>query len=108
MPSGFIHALPKAELHLHLEGSVAPQTLVELRQCHGKQSSLVEAESLYQYRDFSGFLRAFKTLTEDLQTPEDYDLVAYQLMGQLKAENVMHAEVYVSVGVCLWRKQEFE
>src|SRR5258708_38203289 len=50
---------------------------------------------------------AFKTLTEDLQTPEDYELIAYRLMEQLKAENVLHAEVYVSVGVCLWRKQDF-
>ena len=75
MPSGFIRALPKAELHLHLEGSVAPQTLVELRQRHGKQSTVAEAEALYQYRDFSGFLMAFKTLTDDLQTPDDYELI---------------------------------
>src|SRR5438874_8868100 len=108
MPSGFIRALPKAELHLHLEGSVAPQTLVELRQRHGKQSTVAEAEALYQYRDFNGFLMAFKTLTEDLQTPDDYELIAYRLMEQLKAENVLHAEVYVSVGVCLWRKQDFD
>lgn len=108
MPSGFIPTLPKAELHLHLEGSVSPQTLVELRRRHGKQSSLAEAESLYQYQDFLGFLMAFKTLTEDLQTPEDYELITYRLMEQLKAENVLHAEVYVSVGVCLWRKQDFD
>jgi adenosine deaminase/aminodeoxyfutalosine deaminase len=108
MPSAFIRALPKAELHLHLEGSVAPQTLVELRQTHGKQTTLAEAESLYQYKDFLGFLMAFKTLTEDLQTPDDYELITYRLMEQLKAENVLHAEVYVSVGVCLWRKQDFE
>jgi aminodeoxyfutalosine deaminase len=108
MPSGFIRSLPKAELHLHLEGSVAPETLVELRQRHGKPSTLAEAESLYQYKDFSGFLMAFKSLTEDLKTPEDYELVAYRLMEQLKAENVLHAEVYVSVGVCLWRKLDFE
>src|ERR1700730_9970530 len=108
MPSGFIHSLPKAELHLHLEGSVTPQTLVELRRGHGKQSTLADAESLYQYKDFSGFLIAFKTLTEDLQTPEDYELITYRLMGQLKAENVLHAEAYVSVGVCLWRKLDFE
>src|SRR6266536_6069130 len=108
MPSGFIRALPKAELHLHLEGSVAPQTLVELRQRHGKQSTLAKAESLYQYKDFAGFLMAFKTLTEDLQTPEDYELITYRLMERLKAENVLHAEIYVSVGVCLWRKQDFD
>ena len=106
--SNFIQSLPKAELHLHLEGSVTAETLVELRQRHGKQSTLAQAESLYQYRDFNGFLMAFKTLTEDLQTPEDYELIVYRLMEQLKTENVLHAEVYVSVGVCLWRKQDFD
>jgi aminodeoxyfutalosine deaminase len=108
MASTFIHSLPKAELHLHLEGSVTAETLVELRAQHGKPSTLAQAESLYQYRDFNGFLMAFKTLTEDLKTPEDYELITYRLMEQLKSEGVLHAEVYVSVGVCLWRKQDFD
>jgi aminodeoxyfutalosine deaminase len=108
MASTFIRSLPKAELHLHLEGSVTPATLVELRQRRRKESTLAQAESLYQYRDFVGFLMAFKALTEDLQTADDYELIAYQLMEQLKSENVLHAEVYVSVGVCLWRKQDFD
>jgi adenosine deaminase len=51
---------------------------------------------------------AFKGVTEELQTPEDYELITYRLMERLKAENVLHAEVYVSVGVCLWRKQDFD
>lgn len=106
-PSPFILSLPKAELHLHLEGSIEPPTLVELRARHGKPSSLAEVEALYQYQDFSGFLLAFKNITEDLQTPEDYELITHRLMQKLKAENVLHAEVYVSVGVCLWRKQDF-
>ena len=50
---------------------------------------------------------AFKTVTEDLQTPDDYELITYRLMEKLKEQNVLHAEVYVSVGVCLWRKQDF-
>src|SRR6266567_266346 len=108
MSSQFIHSLPKAELHLHLEGSVIPETLGELRKRHGKKSTLTDTEALYQCKDFSGFLMAFKTLTEDLQTPEDYELITYRLIEQLKAENVLHAEVYVSVGVCLWRKQDFD
>src|SRR5438132_13744841 len=107
MSPGFIHSLPKAELHLHLEGSVSPETLVELRQRHGKASTIEDARELYQYKDFIGFLMAFKTLTEDLRTPDDYELITYRLMEQLKSQNVLHAEVYVSVGVCLWRKQNF-
>jgi aminodeoxyfutalosine deaminase len=106
-PSPFIFSLPKAELHLHLEGTIDPATLLELRKRHGKGSALAEVEQLYQYRDFAGFLMAFKAVTEDLQTPADFELITYRLMEKLKAENVLHAEVYVSVGVCLWRKQDF-
>jgi aminodeoxyfutalosine deaminase len=107
MASSLTQSLPKAELHLHLEGTVTPATLAELRQRRGTATTLAEAQALYQYEDFCGFLMAFKTLTESLQTPEDYELITYRLMEQLKAENVLHAEVYVSVGVCLWRNQDF-
>src|SRR5438270_4286994 len=98
MSSAFIDGLPKAELHLHLEGSVTAETLVDLRQRHGTQSTLAQAESLYQCSDFNGFLMAFKTVTEDLQNPDDYELITYRLMKELKSEGVLHAEVYVSVG----------
>src|SRR6201982_583872 len=107
-PSSFFVTLPKAELHLHLEGSIDPTTLVELRKRHRKTSTLAEIEQLYRYEDFNGFLMAFKAVTEDLQTPDDYELITYRLMEKLKAENVLHAEAYVSVGVCLWRKQDFD
>jgi len=106
-PSSFIVSLPKADLHLHLEGSIDPATWVELRKRHGNTGTLSEIEKLYQYENFHGFLMAFKSVTEDLRTPEDYELIAYRLTEKLKAENVLHAEVYVSVGVCLRRKQDF-
>lgn len=108
MALSWVQSLPKAELHLHLEGTITPATLVELRQRHGTATTLAEAQALYQYEDFFGFLMAFKTLTENLQAAEDYELITYRLMEQLKAENVLHAEVYVSVGVCLWRNQDFD
>src|SRR5204862_4396888 len=107
-PSSFILSLPKADLHLHLEGSIDPVTWLELRKRHGKPGPLSEIEKLYQYENFNGFLMAFKAVTEDLQSPDDYELITYRLMEKLKAENVLHAEVYVSVGVCLWRKQDFD
>jgi len=106
--SAFLLSLPKAELHLHLEGSIEPETLVELRQGHGMTGvSLADVEQLYNYTDFNGFLMAFKEVTGHLQTPEDYALITYRLMERLKADNVLHAEVFVSVGICLWRKLDF-
>jgi aminodeoxyfutalosine deaminase len=120
----FIQSLPKAELHLHLEGSVDPATLAELsRRYHtplptennrydvtGSGDALTEEDvrRLYSYKDFNGFLMAFKSVTERLRTPEDYELVTYRLMQKLRQQNVMHAEVYVSVGVIRWRGQQVE
>ncbi len=123
--SEFIRTLPKAELHLHLEGSVDPLTLAELSRRHptplpaeenrygqNPESGRVLAEddvrALYRYEDFFGFLMAFKAVTERLRTPEDYELITYRLMRRLAAENVAHAEVYVSVGVIYWRGQQFD
>src|ERR1700690_3177124 len=100
--SSFIRTLPKAELHLHLEGSIEPSTLLEVRRRHGRQgASLAEVEQLYNYQDFKGFLSDFKDVTGHLRTPEDYELIAYRLMERLKRQKDLHAEVIVSVGVCL-------
>jgi adenosine deaminase/aminodeoxyfutalosine deaminase len=119
-----IEALPKAELHLHLEGCVEPATLAELSRRHntplptennrydirgsGDVLSEEAVQRLYSYKDFNGFLLAFKAVTERLRTPEDYELITYRLMQKLASQNVLHAEVYVSVGVVHWRGQEFE
>ena len=107
-PSEFVRSLPKAELHLHLEGSVEPATLLELRHRHGNTTAtMAEVEKLYAYQDFSGFLMAFKTVTENLRTPDDYELITYRLMQCLHSQNVLHAEIYVSVGVCHWQGKDF-
>jgi adenosine deaminase/aminodeoxyfutalosine deaminase len=106
-PSAFVLGLPKAELHLHLEGAIEPATLLDIQHSHGLTTTLPEVEALYQYSDFTGFLASFKNITEHLKTPADYELITYRLMERLKAENVLHAEVYISAGVCLFRKQNF-
>jgi adenosine deaminase/aminodeoxyfutalosine deaminase len=106
-PSSFLRQLPKAELHLHLEGAIEPSTLHEIRARRGERATQAEVEALYRYSDFPGFLSSFKNITEHLHTAEDYELITYRLMQRLKAESVLHAEVYISVGVCLWRQQDF-
>jgi adenosine deaminase/aminodeoxyfutalosine deaminase len=106
-PSAFILGLPKAELHLHLEGAIAPETVIELARNHGRKLALEDVRKLYHYTDFTGFLLCFRDVTKDLSTPEDYELITYRLLQQLAAENVKHAEVYVSVGVCIAWKRDF-
>ena len=83
-PNAFIRQLPKAELHLHLEGAVEPATLVELRKRHGENATLAETETLYRYNDFASFLMAFKEVSAHMHGPEDYEFITYRLMQQLK------------------------
>jgi adenosine deaminase/aminodeoxyfutalosine deaminase len=107
-PSAFILQLPKAELHLHLEGAVRPETLVELSRRHDAQPlTLEQVAALYHYQDFTGFLMAFKAVTERLRTPEDYELITYEMLRALASDGVLHAEAYISAGILHWRKQEF-
>ena len=101
----FIQRLPKAELHLHLEGTILPATLVELSQRHDPiPLTLHEAELLYRFSDFSEFIDCFKAVTRRLKDPEDYELIAWRMMQHLVAQGVVHAEVFISVGVIyMWR-----
>lgn len=106
----WLRSLPKTELHLHLEGTVTPETLVELSQRHDDQGmTLEQAQALYHYTDFTGFLLAFKAVSERLRSPEDYELITYRMLERLAAQGVVHVEAYVSVGVVYhWRRIEFE
>jgi len=106
----FIRRLPKAELHLHLEGAVTPETLVELSRRHDSDPlDLAKAQAVYQYTDFTGFLMAFKAVTERLRTPDDYELIAHRMLERLARQGVVHAEVYVAVGVIYyWGRSEVE
>jgi adenosine deaminase/aminodeoxyfutalosine deaminase len=101
----FIRRLPKAELHLHLEGTIAPATLVELSARHDTVPlTQHEAEVLYRFTDFTEFIESFKAVTRRLRDPEDYELAAWRMMERLAAQGVVHAEVFISVGVIyMWR-----
>jgi adenosine deaminase/aminodeoxyfutalosine deaminase len=101
----WLRYLPKAELHLHLEGTVTPETLVVLSQRHDAAPlTLEQARALYTYVDFDHFLRTFKLVCDRLQTPEDYALIAAEMMRDLRAQGVAHAEVFMSWGNILrWK-----
>src|SRR5215472_7397910 len=103
-----IHSLPKAELHLHLEGSIQPTTARTLMARHGLKASEQEVLERYRFHDFRGFLEAFKWVTSFLREPPDYALVATDLAERLLEQNVVYVEATLSVGVMLLRKQQAE
>lgn len=96
----WLRGLPKAELHLHLEGSITPATLAELSKRHDARPLTAEqAREVYRYHDFPSFLMSFKAVTERLLTAADYETITYAMLRDLAAQGVRHAEAYISVGI---------
>src|SRR5260370_34360422 len=106
--SNRIASLPKAELHLHLEGSIQPATVCALTARHGVVMTEEEVSKRYAYRNFPEFIEAFKWVTSFLREPQDYALVARDLAEHLLTQRVVYTEVTLSIGVMLLREQRPE
>ena len=106
----WLRGLPKCELHLHLEGTIKPETLLELSRRHDAQPlTAEEARKLYIYENFIGFLDSFKAVSARLKGPDDYELITYNMIRDLAAQGIVHAEVYVSFGIIYyWKQAEVE
>ncbi len=106
-----LRRLPKAELHLHLEGTLTPETLWRLAQRQGQPHGLASLDAcreLYHFQDFGGFIRAIKTASQLLVSPADYADAVTALARQLRAQGVVYAEVFLSIGILLWRQVQIE
>jgi aminodeoxyfutalosine deaminase len=95
--------MPLAELHLHLEGSLEPETLREINPALSRE----EIDAAFAHRDFDGFIQSFIWVNKQLQSPAHYAIAARRLFERLASEDVVYAEVTLSVGTILWKGQDF-
>jgi aminodeoxyfutalosine deaminase len=100
-----IASLPKAELHVHLEGSLQPATVVKIAARHGAQVTEEEVRQRYAYKDFVEFIETFKWVTSFVREPRDYAVIVRDFAKALQLQHVVYAEVTLSIGVMQLRGQ---
>ena len=92
----YIRGVPKAELHVHLDGSIEPATLVKLAERNGVDlpaETVGDLEHGFTYRDFEHFRSVIRACARCLVTSDDYELVTYELGKEMAQQHVCYAEV---------------
>jgi adenine deaminase len=93
----FIQSLPKAELHLHIEGSLEPQMLLDLAKRNNvklKYNSIAEVKDAYRFNDLQGFLDLYYYGMSVLITEQDFYELTYAYLAKAKNENIIYAEIF--------------
>jgi len=95
--TGFIEGLPKAELHLHIEGTIEPETLFRLAARNGVKLPYDSVDALRAAYDFSNlqdFLDLYYQGMAVLQKQEDFYDITWAYLEKARAQSVLHAEIF--------------
>lgn len=95
----WLAALPKVELHLHLEGAIPLPALLQLIEKHGGDPDVASLDDLRRrltYSDFPAFIEAWIWKNGYLREQEDFSLIAEAMARELKSQNILYAEVFFS------------
>src|SRR5262245_17455714 len=92
----FVEAMPKVELHVHLEGSIRPETLLALARRNRVALPADTVEGLrawYTFTDFPHFVQIYVAISSCLRTPDDIELVAREFLAGQAEQNICYSEV---------------
>ncbi len=92
----FIKAMPKAELHVHLQGATQPETLLQLARRHNipvPAQTVDEMREWYAFRDFDHFIDVYDVICECFRTGEDIELAFREFSEGQAAQNIRYTEV---------------
>jgi adenine deaminase len=95
--SSFIEGMPKAELHIHIEGSLEPEMMFALAQRNGVSLPYASVEAVraaYQFSDLQDFLDLYYQGMSVLRTEQDFYDLAMAYLRRAKAQNVRHCEIF--------------
>src|ERR1700728_2002438 len=94
----FIRGLPKAELHVHIEGTLEPELAFPLAAKHGVRlpyATVDELRRAYRFSDLQSFLDIYYAGADVLRDEEDFYLLTRAYLGKAHSQGVVHAEIFV-------------
>lgn len=95
--AAFVRGLPKAELHLHLEGTLEPELKFRLARRNGielPEKSVDEVKQTYRFHDLTSFLQVYYPAMRVLRRPEDFHDLAYDYLRRAHGQGVRHVELF--------------
>lgn len=107
----FVYGLPKAELHLHLEGTLEPELKLRLAQKNNiemKEKTVEEVQATYQFNDLTSFLAVYYPGMEVLRDKQDFYDLAMEYFKNVQKHNVKYVEVFFDPQAHTARGVEFE
>jgi adenine deaminase len=93
----FIRGMPKAELHIHIEGSLEPEMMFELAERNGvalRYASAEEARRAYDFGDLQSFLDLYYEGMQVLLHEQDFYDLTWSYLQKVSEQNVRHAEIF--------------
>src|SRR5262245_3231838 len=92
----YIRAMPKAELHVHLEGAIQPETLLALARQNGvalPADTVEELRPWYTFTNFAHFVEIYLAVSACIRSPDDIELIAREFLAGQAAQNILYSEV---------------
>lgn len=94
-----LRAMPKVEIHVHLEGATGPDTIWDMAQRNGVELPATSREAwreFYEFRDFDHFIEVYILATSAMRTPHDFEQMVRDFAGRQAAQNIRYTEAYIS------------
>src|ERR1700721_252090 len=96
-PPDFIRALPKAELHVHIEGTLEPELAFRLAAKHGVRrayATVADLRRAYQFSDLQSFLDVYYAGADVLRDEDDFYLLTQAYLDKAHSQGIVHVEIF--------------
>ena len=103
----FLRALPKTEIHLHVEACISRETLIKMLERDGREYDPAHIEKLYKFSNLQEFVQLFLYILDSIVSPDDFELIFANLRSYMEKNNIRYAETFFAPSRMIQNGLEF-